>query len=237
MIRADLHIHSCLSPCGDLDMGPSAVLDKIVANHLDLFALTDHNSTRNCRAFMEIAESRGIRCIPGIEVTSSEEAHILCYFDSLLHAERFGELIEESLLPIPLDMEAMGMQVVVNADEEVEDMVANYLSVASSYTISEIVELAHSSGGLVIPAHVDKPVFSIISQLGFIPDNHFDGIEISYGCLMRHEECRISYQRPIISGSDAHYLDDIGRVWIESSADISAPISDILTGVTGRFLR
>ncbi len=184
---------------------------------------------------MEIAETRGIRCIPGIEVTSAEEAHILCYFDTLLHAERFGELIEESLLPIPLDMDAMGMQVVVNADEEVEDMVANYLGVASSYTISEIVELAHAHDGIVIPAHVDKPVFSIISQLGFIPDDPFDGIEISFGCLQRGEECRISYRRPIISGSDAHYPDDIGRVWIECSGETSDSLLKILSSVTGRY--
>jgi len=211
-------------------MGPSQVIDSILALGISLFAITDHNSTRNCRAFMDLASKRGIRCIPGIEVTSSEEAHILCYFDSLLHAERFGQLIEESLLPFPID-DSMGMQVVVNSDEEVEDIVANYLGIASSYTISEIVELAHAHDGIVVPAHVDKPVFSIISQLGFIPDDPFDAIELSYGCLQRGEQSRIQYRNPVISGSDAHYPDDIGRVKIQLICGIDAPIAEIVSSV------
>jgi len=237
MIRADLHIHSCLSPCGDLDMGPSTVIDLLIDNHIAIFALTDHNSTRNCRAFMVIAEQRGIRCVPGIEVTSSEEAHILCYFNSLISAERFGELIENSLFPIALDMDTMGMQVVVNENEEVEDMIANYLGVASSYSISELVELAHAHGGVVIPAHVDKPVFSIISQLGFIPDDPFDGIEISYGCLKRGEKSLYNYRKSIISGSDAHYPDDIARVWIELDCDRDVPVETLITSVRGVFIK
>lgn len=211
-------------------MGPSSVIDKIIAQGISIFAITDHNSTRNCRAFMDVASTRGVRCIPGIEVTSSEEAHILCYFDSLLHAERFGERIAESLLPFPME-ESMGMQVVVNYQEEIEDIVANYLGIASSYTISEIVELAHANGGIVIPAHIDKPVFSIISQLGFMPDDPFDAVEISYGCLQRGEQSRISFRNPIISGSDAHYLDDIGRVQIQLGCEMNAPLSEILSSL------
>lgn len=227
MLRADLHIHTCLSPCGDLEMGPEAVLMKAQELELTTIAITDHNSTQNCRAFIEYASKTNIRVIPGIEVTSSEEAHILCYFDSLEKAEEFGRLVEESLLPIPLDEEAMGMQIVVNSEEEVVDMVENYLSVASSYSTSDIVILAHEYGGVVVPAHVDKPVYSLISQLGFITDDPFDAIEISYGCLKR-DEAKLFNFKSVVSGSDAHYPDDIGRVTFSAECEFDAPVAEIL---------
>ncbi len=231
MIRADLHIHSCLSPCGDLDMGPSAVVERVKQQGISVFAIADHNSTRNCRAFVEVATSQQIRCIPAIEVTTSEEAHILCYFDDLEAAEAFGLKIEQSLLPIALDEDKMGMEIALNKDEEVIEMLEQYLSVASGYSVSNIVDLAHEYGGVVVPAHVDKPVYSILSQLGFITDDPFDAIEVSYGCLKRGEQEEYHY-KAVLSSSDAHYIDDIGRVYFESDALATAPVEEIISKST-----
>lgn len=214
MIRADLHLHSCLSPCGSLDMGPRSLITRAKEAGLTHIALTDHNSTANIPAFMRIAEQEGIVCFPGIEVTTEEEAHVLCYFDSEKSALEFGRLIEQSLLPIPLDPDKMGDQIVVNSEEEIVDMPEFYLNVSSSYSISALVELGRKYGAIVVPAHVDKPLFSIISQLGFLPAESFDAVEISAGALRAGKEMPYGAM-PTICASDSHYLENIGQVYVE----------------------
>lgn len=214
MIKADLHIHSCLSPCGSLEMGPEALIDKAKEMGLTHIALTDHNSTKNVEAYVTVAVKKGLVCIPGIEVTSVEEAHILCYFDSVESAKAFGQTIEESLLPLPLDPEKMGDQIVVNSDEEIVEMPEMYLNVASSYSVEEIVTMAKEVGAVVVPAHVDKPLFSIISQLGFLPGVPFDAVEISRGAL-REGKAMPYGSMPTLSASDSHYLDGVGAVYVE----------------------
>ncbi len=216
-------------------MGPSEVVQRIKEQGISVFAIADHNSTKNCRAFCEIAQKNNIRCVPAIEVTTNEEAHVLCYFDDLEAAEAFGLMIEQSLLPIPLDEDKMGMEIVVNSDEEVIEMLEQYLSVASSYSVSDLVALVHDVGGVVVPAHVDKPVYSLLSQLGFITDDPFDGIEISYGCLKREEVGEYQY-KSVLSGSDAHYLDDIGRVFFTSSSEQTASVKEIINTITSLHL-
>ncbi len=213
-IAADLHIHSCLSPCGSLEMGPEAVIAKAIEKNLTHIAIADHNSTQNIRAFCSVAQRHGIYCIPAIEVTSAEEAHILCYFDSIENAEDFGSIIENSLLPIPLDPEKMGDQIVVNAEEEIINMPETYLGVASGFTISEIVSFAVEWGGCIVPAHVDKPLFSVISQLGFLPAEPFTAVEISAGAV-RQGKVMPYGAIPTLSSSDSHYLDTIGSVFVE----------------------
>jgi PHP family Zn ribbon phosphoesterase len=221
IFTADLHTHSCLSPCASLDMGPIAVVDRAKKAGITHLALTDHNSTRNCAAYSKVCKKNNIVFFPGIEVTSTEEAHILCYFNSLKDANKFGKIIEASLLPIPLDPEKMGYQVVVNSNEEVEDMVETYLGVASSFSITEIVELAKEYSGVSVPAHIDKPVFSIISQLGFLPDESFSSLELSPGAVKRGKrEFENSKNYPIITSSDSHYLESIGLAKFEFESDV-----------------
>ncbi len=216
--KADLHIHSCLSPCADLDMSPQAVVDKSLEEELTHIALTDHNSTRNCRAFKTVAERSGLQFICGVEITSTEEAHILCYFPTLELAEECGEYIESTILPIPLP-EGMGEQIVINADEEVEAFIEDiYLSVATSLTISDILEFQERYKAVVVPAHIDKPIFSLVSQLGFIPDEPFDALEISTGGMRERRDSDFSGY-PIICASDSHYLDNIGDCFWEGEIE------------------
>jgi PHP family Zn ribbon phosphoesterase len=215
-LSADLHIHSCLSPCASLDMGPISVVNAAKKLNLTHIALTDHNSTRNCKSFAKVCKKENIIFFPGIEVTSSEEAHILCYFNRVVDAKDFGIEIESSLLQIPLNEEKMGYQVVVNSDEEVEDMVENFLGVASSFSITEIVELCRKYNGEIVPAHIDKPIFSIISQLGFLPDEDFSALELSSGSIKGGETSfENSKNYPILTSSDSHYLETIGNCTIQ----------------------
>ncbi len=212
--RADLHIHSCLSPCADLEMGPQAVVERALEQGLTHIAITDHNSTRNCRAFQAVAEKAGLNFICGVEITSTEEAHILCYFPNVEQAEACGNYVESTLLPIPLP-DGMGEQIVINADEEIEEFIEDlYLSVATSLTIDDILLFREQFGATIVPAHVDKPIFSLESQLGFIPNEPFDALEISTGGMRSGRDSDFSGY-PIICASDAHYIENIGDCYWE----------------------
>jgi PHP family Zn ribbon phosphoesterase len=221
MIRADLHIHSCLSPCGSLEMGPESVVEQALKQNLTHIAICDHNTTRNCEAFSEIAQKSGLGFIPGIEVTTTEEAHVVCLFNSLKNAFRFGALIEDSLFKTPLDTDKMGEQIVVNSEEEIIGEVDFYLSVASSFSIDDVVALAQKFGGLAIPAHIDKKIFGILSQLGFLPDLPFSAIEISSGFLRKggFDTPNPYEEMQVITSSDSHYLHTIGTSGFEIYTD------------------
>jgi len=199
-------------------MGPQAVVERAIEVGLTHIALTDHNSTRNCRAFQTVAEKAGLHCIPGIEITSTEEAHILCYFPTLEQAEECGRYVESTLLPIPLP-DGMGEQIVLNADEEVEDFIDDiYLSVATSLTIDDILTFHEHFSAWIVPAHVDKPIFSLESQLGFIPSEPFDALEISSGGMRNGRDADFSGY-PIICASDSHYLENIGDCYWEGEIE------------------
>lgn len=199
-------------------MGPHAVCKRASEAGLTHIALTDHNSTRNCKAFISVANEYNLVCFPGIEVTSSEEAHILCYLPSLESAVKFGDLVE-STLPAVISPDSDD-QIIVNEMEEIEGFCESYLALACSLSVSDIVCEVHALGGFVVPAHIDKPLFSIISQLGFLPDDSFDALEISshgvgkfplerYGCA----------KYPLLSSSDSHYLESVGGVSVEIESD------------------
>lgn len=224
MIRADLHIHSCLSPCGDLEMGPESVVEQALKQNLTHIAICDHNTTRNCEAFAAVAKKHGLGFIPGIEVTTAEEAHIVCLFDNLKNAFKFGAIIEDSLFKTPLDSEKMGEQIVVNAEEEIIGEIDFYLSVASSYSVDKVVELTHKFGGLAIPAHIDKNIFSILAQLGFLPNLPFSAIELSSGFVRKNYSRTNDYQivdekMQVITSSDSHYLHTVGTAGFEIDTD------------------
>lgn len=224
MIRADLHIHSCLSPCSDLEMGPESVVEQALKQNLTHIALCDHNTTRNCEAFAAVAKKHGLSFIPGIEVTTAEEAHVVCLFNSLENAFRFGTIIEDSLWKTPLDAEKFGEQIVVNAEEEVIGEIDFYLSTASFLSIDDVVKSAKKLGGLAIPAHIDKNVFSILAQLGFLPDLPFSAIELSAGYVRKNysdtnDYSLIDSKMQVITSSDSHYLHTVGTAGIEINTD------------------
>ncbi len=212
--KADLHIHTCLSPCGELEMSPSAIVHTAAEKGLHIIAITDHNSAENVKAAQSAAENIDVAVLAGMEITSSEEAHILALFDDAEGIAKMQNAVYDSLLPGENDEKRFGDQIVVNEKDEVLDFNNRLLIGATELPVQLIVDTIHSLGGLSIASHVDKDVFSIISQLGFIPEElNFDALEMSPHINREHAEQSFSSYSTYtwISSSDAHHLTDIGK--------------------------
>ncbi len=205
----DMHIHSCLSPCGDEDMTPNNIVNMAMLTGLDVIAVTDHNSYQNVRAVMEVAKGK-ITVIPGMELTTSEEVHVLCYFKDIDALEDMGRLVEEKILKIKNDPEIFGRQLIMDSEDNICGEVEHLLVNATELDIYDAAEETHKRGGLFVPAHIDKSSYSVMSNLGFLPpDLCFDGLEIT---ARNREKLEADYaQYPILTSSDAHYLENISE--------------------------
>lgn len=210
----DFHIHSCLSPCGDNDMTPGNIVGMASLKGLDAIALTDHNSCKNCPAVKKLADSCGLLFIPGMELTTSEEVHILCYFHTLEEAMAFDEYIYKHLLAVPNREDIFGRQLICDENDLITGKVGNLLINVTDISIDDLPGILPDFNGIMVPAHLDKSSTSIISNLGFIPPdstfkcaefknlNNVEKIKIDNPYL---EKCNI------ITSSDAHYLEDINE--------------------------
>ena len=214
LYRADFHIHSCLSPCASLEMAPKAIVERAKAEGLNAIALTDHNCTFNLPAFSKVCEAHGMSCLYGLEVTSVEEAHILCLFDELEMAMEMGARIYESLPPVINCPDRFGDQPIIDENEEVLGFAEKFLISASTYDIGSLVKTVHEMGGLCIPAHIDRQVFGIIAQLGFLPAEDFDAVE-----LTTRGDPALALDYPIVRNSDSHSLAALGTVYTEFEVD------------------
>jgi PHP family Zn ribbon phosphoesterase len=214
LYRADFHIHSCLSPCASLEMSPQAIVKQAQAVGLNAIALSDHNCGFNLPAFAKACEAASMECLYGLEVTSIEEAHILCLFDDLDRAVEFGDQVYESLPPVLNCPERFGDQPVLDENEEILRFAEKFLISASGYDIHSLVTEVHALGGLIIPAHIDRMVYGIIAQLGFLPDEAFDAVE-----LTAHGDPALALTYPIVRNSDSHYLNTLGSAYTEFDLD------------------
>lgn len=209
----DLHIHSCLSPCADNDMTPNNIAGMAALNGLNIVALTDHNSTDNCPAFFEACKKYGIVAIPGIELTTAEDVHIVCLFESLPNAMAFGREYRDHRILYKNKSEIFGDQLVVNERDEVMAVEENLLLNASDLSIEEAFALAEKYGAAIFPAHIDREENGIISALGCIPP------EIGFNCIEFNQSSNIpTYTKTyklenklILTDSDAHYLWNINE--------------------------
>ncbi|MDR0330774.1 MAG: hypothetical protein LBH93_03585 [Chitinispirillales bacterium] len=223
LYRADLHIHSCLSPCGSLDMSPRAIVERAGEVGVNCLALTDHNSAGNCAAMARLCERAGILFFPGLEVTTAEEAHIVCLFGGVDAAAELGRIVREALPRVENIPEKFGDQALVNEEDEIEGFEERYLGLACGLSIDELRVRVAALGGLFIAAHVDKPRFSVISQLGFL-SGEFSAAELSRAGAMREEARKLTKGYAAVSASDSHYLHTIGSAYVEfesGSADIA----------------
>lgn len=210
-LKADLHIHTCLSPCTELDMLPKAIIETAKTKRIDILGICDHNSAENVPAVMKAAIPYEINVLPGIEVTSQEEVHILALFDDMENAFELQDIIY-SHLPEGNGEKAFGMQAVVNEKNEVLGFNKKLLIGASTLSLEEIIQKIHEWNGLAIASHIDREGFGLIGQLGFIPEGlELDALEIS--SAMSHSEAmkKFNPRYPLTCSSDAHYLEDIGR--------------------------
>jgi PHP family Zn ribbon phosphoesterase len=170
--KADLHIHSVLSPCADWEMSPKSIILECKKKHIDIISITDHNSFQNQRAISKLSKDESIFVIYGIEVQSIEEIHILCYFETILQIEKFGEYIQNKLPKIKNNPEYFGSQVMVDENDEVLGEYPWLLINSVKMSFQEIIKLVHSMGGLAVPAHVYANNFSIKSQFGIYENNN-----------------------------------------------------------------
>ncbi len=211
---ADLHIHTCLSPCAELDMTPLRIIDAAVKNGLDIIAISDHNSAENAEIAMKIAQDKGITVLPAMEIASYEEAHVLAIFDSIDKVMNLQEVVYKNLPDGIADEKLRGYQLVVNERDEILGFNKRLLFGATNLSVKTLVDTIHSFGGLAVASHIDKEIFSVISQLGFISDDiAFDALEISYNTKRERAEAVFGEYKsiPWITSSDAHHLGDIGR--------------------------
>lgn len=213
--RGDLHIHTCLSPCADLTMSPKRVVEKAAEKKLDFIAICDHNSAENVRAAVKAGLRSKVKVLPGMEVTTIEEVHILALFAEAGQALTLQEKVYETLPDEENKEEIFGEQIIANEFDEVEGFNKRLLLSATTFPVKELVRQIHEIGGLAIAAHVDREAYSIIGQLGFIPEDlELDALEISANTT--HASARDRFpgieKFPLLSSSDAHYLEDIGKI-------------------------
>jgi PHP family Zn ribbon phosphoesterase len=213
--KADLHIHTILSPCASLEMSPKNIVSKASENHLDIIAITDHNSTRQCEIVLKEANKIGLTVYRGVEITTQEEIHCLAYFSNSDDLSCFQSILDEHLPKIKNDPSLFGYQVVVDEDENIVFEEENLLINAIGLGIEKIESLVHQLNGVFIPAHINKSKNSIISQLGFIPKSvNADAFEIT-GQVTDIEAFKKANRLPestiLFKNSDAHLPEDIGK--------------------------
>jgi Predicted metal-dependent phosphoesterases (PHP family) len=229
----DLHIHSCLSPCGDDDMTPANIAGMAAVKGLDMIALTDHNSCKNCPAILKHGEEYGITVIPGMELTTAEEVHVVCLFPALDDAMAFDGYVYEHLLPIKNREDIFGKQQIMDADDQVTGNVERLLIGATDISFDQVFGLVEAYRGIAYPAHIDKSTTSLLSNLGFVPpDSSFTCAEISTFDHLHQIQKEHPYflQCKMLSSSDAHYLEDIREPDYQIYAR-SRAAKDILEGL------
>lgn len=211
--KADLHIHTVLSPCGDLEMSPVNIIAEAKRKGLGIIGITDHNTTRHCRLISELGEREGIFVMKGAEVTTKEEVHCLAFFDTFDALDRFQAFLDTVLPDIPNNPAIFGYQVQVDESEIIVYEEPRLLINAISASIEETEHKVHSLNGLFIPAHIDRMKNSIYSQLGFFPSGlNADALELSKAAdrgrfISEHNEVASC---TIIRNSDSHYINTIG---------------------------
>ncbi len=240
MFRIDTHIHTCLSPCAELDMHPSAIVDAAVRAGLDVIAVCDHNSAENSGAVQRAGQAVGLAVIPGMEITSSEEVHILGLLPDIAAAMELQSKVYQSL-PGKNDEKTFGMQVIANEHAEVLGFSDRLLAGATTLNLETIVAAIHELDGLAVASHVDREGFGIIGQLGFIPKKlPLDAIEVSRRTPLplARDSFAPNGEFPILCASDAHETGGIAQAatFLLMQEGTLAELRHALTGNCGRTI-
>lgn len=235
----DFHIHSALSPCGDEDMTPNNIVNMAVLKGLNAIALTDHNSVLNCPATLKAAEGTGLCVLPGMELCTAEEIHVLCLFPSLDAAMRFHKTVSENYLPVKNKPEIFGRQLIMDENDEIVGVEETLLNVATGISVDRVGEMAKREGGVALPAHIDRPSYSLTAVFGEIPENlGFNCIEISqsgdFEKLQKQYPNIAKFSR--LKNSDAHYLENISEAENAIFADECTPPA-IIEAIRNNFIK
>ncbi|MGM0444790.1 MAG: PHP domain-containing protein [Bacillota bacterium] len=207
----DLHIHSVLSPCADITMTPGNIIETAAKKGINIISITDHNSAKNIASALEIAKEKNIYLIPGIEVQSKEEIHLLSYFASLNDLNSYSKIIYNNLPDIKNDEEKFGYQIVVDKNDTFIEKEEKLLLNSTDLSINRLVDLTHKNNGICVPSHIDRS-FGLIKNLGFIPDDlEISFIEMSFNKSIAYYYKTFPYLKKFIflKNSDSHYLNQI----------------------------
>lgn len=212
-VRADLHVHTCLSPCADLEMSPRKIVAEAIRKGIGILAICDHNSAANLPAVIKAAEGSNVKVIAGMEVCSEEEVHILALFGTLDKALELQSIVYDHI-PGRNDPDVFGVQVVANENDEVVSFEDRLLIGAADLPLARLLDVVHGLKGIVIASHVDRECFSVVSQLGFIPKGlQFDALELTEHCPYAEARHRFDSEgtAAFVRNSDAHMLARIGN--------------------------
>lgn len=230
----DLHIHSCLSPCGDNDMTPNNIVRMAGLIGYDILALTDHNSCANCPAILDAARGTGLLVLPGMELCTAEEAHVICLFPTLADALAFDAAVAATLPPIGNRPDIFGEQLILDGRDAVIGRCDTLLTTASTLRVDKVLPLARAHHGTAFPAHIDRPAYSVTAALGTVPDVGFAAAEISAAgdadALVRQYPILAGW--PLLLDSDAHYLDQFpeAAAWLDLPEKSASAVIAALDG-------
>ena len=241
---ADLHIHTALSPCAEDAMTPPAIVIAAMDAGLDIIAICDHNAAANIEAVREVAEGPGegrVAVLAGMEITTAEEVHLVCLFPEPDAALATAAKVREGLPRYAAGARRYGRQLIMNGDGDIVGEEDAMLSSASALPIEAAAALVRENAGIVIAAHVDRPSFSIFSQLGFLPPNlPIDALEVSaagyrQGRAVEFEATGL----PLVTASDSHSYTEVGCVHTDFRMESPGfvEIARALKGLEGRDCR
>ncbi|MCX7682510.1 MAG: PHP domain-containing protein [Anaerolineae bacterium] len=237
---ADLHIHTVLSPCASVEMIPPLIVREAQRRGIDLIAITDHNASANVEAVIKAAADKLV-VLPGMELQTHEEVHLLCLFDTVAQLAAWQAVVN-TCLPAQENIPAiLGEQFIVSADGDLIGYETRLLATSARISFEEAVEEVRRLGGLAIPAHVTRQVYSLFAVLGFVPPGTaVDALEIS--ASITPDEARRRFPQladfPLVQNSDAHCLDDLlGSTVLTLAAPTIAEMRLALQGREGRGCR
>ncbi len=237
--KADLHIHTVLSPCGSLEMSPRNIVQEALKKNIDIIGITDHNSTRQCQGVSKEAQKAGITVYTGVEVTTKEEVHCLAFFETFDILNTFQQYIDLHMPDIMNDTDLFGYQVVIDESENIVYEEPKLLISAISQGIDQLEAEVHLLGGIFIPAHINRPRYGLVGQLGFVPpDLKADAFELSKHISTEDFLKKFNYLkgRTFIRNSDAHQPDIIGESFTTLKMESTAfsEFRQAIAGVNGR---
>jgi PHP family Zn ribbon phosphoesterase len=208
---AELHVHTVLSPCAGVEMIPPLIVQKALECGINIIAITDHNASENVPAVIKAAEDHDLTVLPGMELQTEEEVHVLCLFDSMDQLNRLQVIVDKKLPDIKNNIEYFGEQFIVDHTGAFLHRKERLLINSTSLSFDEAFQEVSKLGGLFIPAHVNRQAFGLIDHLGFVPPElNIEALEISRHITLQEaiEKYPQISNYPIIQSGDVHYLDD-----------------------------
>jgi DNA polymerase III alpha subunit len=236
--RTDLHVHTVLSPCAEVEMIPPLIVQEALERGIHLIAITDHNSTGNISAVMEAAQGTDLTVLPGMELQTREEVHLLCLFETLEQAETWQKVVDSVLPKRSNNPDFFGEQFIVDATGDFIRREERLLAISAEIGLDEAAAQVHALGGFAIPAHVDRKAFSLLANLGFVPPG-FEALEISRH--LKPAEAALHYPQilgyPLIQSGDVHRLDEfLGVCEFHIEAPTLSEIRMALKNIANRVL-